>query len=56
MTDYRELTPFKQKKVDEMLIDEVEPKKLSFYQNNVKNGTYCTECLMICYNYLCSYD
>jgi len=68
MTDYRELSEWKKKKVDEMIVAEIEPGEHINKHNNFKwtepdstlrevhNGEKCAECLMIYYNCLCSHN
>lgn len=68
MTDYRYLSYFEKKKVDDMIVKEVEP-GVHINENNgykwnepeatlkcVHQGTNCAECLMIYYNCLCNHD
>jgi len=65
-TDYREQTDWKKTKIEEMIMNEVEPRTKvdkngnsynvrDYIMNAVKNGFYCAECLMPSYNCLCSH-
>ena len=68
MTDYRELSEWKQKKVDEAIINEIEPKhhinEYNGYEwdepqgtlDDVHNGQACAICWNVYYNCLCSHD
>lgn len=68
MKDYRTLSDWEKSKVDEMIVNEVEP-GLHKNENNgfewtepddtlrqVHIGNVCAECLMTWYNCLCSHD
>ena len=68
MTDYRDLTPFHQSRVDKNILEVVEPghqinqhngfewDEPQYTLNAVHSGDYCAECLNVYYNCLCSHD
>ena len=68
MIDYRTLSDFDKKKVDEMIVNEIEPglrrNEHTGYEwiepadtlRKVHIGYVCARCLMVYYNCLCSHD
>ena len=68
MTDYRKLTKFQQEQVDKRINESIEPGHNRNSHNgfewdepvytleNVHNGWYCADCLMIHYNCVCSHE
>lgn len=68
MKDYRKLSDWEKTKVDEMIVNSVEPglhvnihSKHEWIEpddtlRQVHSGYVCAECLMVYYNCLCSHD
>ena len=68
MKDYRDLSEWHQKRIDNKIREEIEPGHFKNKNNNfewtepaytlhqVRTGQYCADCLMVWYNCLCSHD
>ena len=68
MKDYRDLSDFDKKRIDKLIVENIEPKKHKNKRTGfewiepdstlleVHSGKYCAECWRIFYNCLCSHD